>query len=275
MKRGARAISSALLLAGAASVLALPAAMAATYPSPGPNGSDEFGTAAERAAAYKVLGPLAISPLTGNLDTYMTVISAGGCPGGTNIILRAYGKGFPEAGENVIGNTEVAEYAFPTVDRMKAPLTITLEEARRKQPPGTKLSGVYTLKMDCQEAFPTKYTMVYGIYQGKLRIAPDGTYTALTTEKDLPRSPTPKAGTAAVDLGSKPQVSEEAVAAEEKELEAQKTKTLSDAAQASAEKDDSSSGTAAIAFGLVVLVLGGSTAAAVFARRSARVGAGR
>jgi len=275
VRRNSRTISAALLLAGAAGVLALPAAVAETYPSPGPNGSDEFGTAAERAAAFRVLGPLAISPHTGNLDTYLTVTTAGGCPGGTNIILRAYGKGFPEGGENVIGNTEVAEYAFPTVDRMKAPLTITLEEARRKQPPGTKLSGVYTLKMDCQEPFPSTYTMVYGLYQGKLRIAPDGTYTALTTEKDLPKEPTPKAGKAAVELASQPQVSDEAVEAAEKDLESEKAQNLGDATKASVEEPDSSSSTATIAIVLVALILGGSTTAAVLARRSTKVGAGR
>ena len=80
-----------------------------------------FPAAAARTDAFAdmpVLGALAISPTTGDVETPLTLTTAGGCPRGTNSITRVYGKGFPEDGENVIGNTEVIQFGSPPGDRM-------------------------------------------------------------------------------------------------------------------------------------------------------------
>lgn len=174
-----------------------------------------------------ILGPLAIEPASGNLLTYMKVTTAGGCPGGTNSITRVFGKGFPPGGENVIGNTEVIDFGNPAANRMVAPLTITIEEARLKMPPGTTLEGVYELKLNCQEPLPFEYDQLYGLYVGKLRIAADGTYTALTTAADLPATPAPKTGAAALALSSRPQVNQEAAALSAAQAAAQDLQAVS------------------------------------------------
>lgn len=152
----------------------------------------------------KVLGPLAVQPLSGDLFTYMKVTTAGGCPNGTNTITRIFGSGFPKYGENVIGNSAFTDFPSLDLDRMTMPLTITLDEALRRQPKGTKLKGVYELRVNCQEIMPESYDQIYGVYVGRIRIKADGTYFSLTAAKDLPKAPSPAAGAAARGLLTKP-----------------------------------------------------------------------
>lgn len=205
MSRSRRASTAALLIAVTA--LTAPSAGAATQPP------SEIKPPPE-----KVLGSLAVEPLTGDLFTYMKVTTAGGCPGGTNTITRIFGPGFPTYGENVIGNSAFTDFPNLDLDRMQMPLTITLDEALRRQPKGTKLKGVYELRVNCQEIMPETYDEIYGVYVGRIRIKADGTYSALTTAKDLPKTPSPAAGPAARGLLTKPAPEPAAIEAAAKKL---------------------------------------------------------
>lgn len=242
----------------------------------GAAGGPATGAAASGGASdppkEKVLGPLAIAPPTGDLFTYLTVTTAGGCPGGTNTITRVFGPGFPAGGENVIGNSEVIEFGSPPADRMVAPVTITLEEARLKQPAGTVLDGEYKLKLNCQEPLPSRYDQLYGLYVGSLRITPDGKYSALTTADDLPAKPRPTTGPAARALAERPPVDMELAA----EARAQAAAADAAAAQAAAQASPvrANSGGAVIPLLVAGSIIVATGAAVGLARRRAPKPAG-
>ncbi len=212
------------------------------------------------------LGPMAIEPRTGDIYTYMKVTTAGGCPGGTNSVTRIFGKGFPNYGENVIGNTEVFEFMGKVEGRMVAPLTITLDEAMSRQPQRPTLDGSYRLTFTCQEPLPTTYDMLYGYYEGYIKVE-NNKYTAITNPNDLPRTPTPKAGPAALALANSPQ------AGFDPEAEALQAAQAANTANAPAEADEGN-GSAALALGTVAVILLGATGSVVLAKRRATTGAG-
>lgn len=140
-----------------------------------------------------VLGPMALEPAKGNLQTYIKVTTAGSCPRGTNLVTRIYGPKLPEAGQNVIGNTYLYDYKVPPAEQIVTPLTITLAEVVERQPTPVTLDGVYRIWLQCQNADMDDFSINFGVFEGKLRIK-DGEYTALTTMADLPKNPTPKTG---------------------------------------------------------------------------------
>lgn len=140
-----------------------------------------------------VLGSMAIEPVTGDLETYMKVTTAGGCPRGSNTVTRIFGPKLPKAGQNVIGNNWVYDFGSPPADRMTSPLTITLEEVLERQPIPIVLDGTYQLRMQCQLPDPDDFAQNFGVFQSRLNIR-DGKYTALTTVANLPKTPSPLAG---------------------------------------------------------------------------------
>ena len=237
---------------------------------------------ADPFADQQVLGPLAIEPATGDLETYMTLTSGGGCPHGTNSITRIYGEGFPADGENVIGNTEVVELSGANPDRMSMPVMINLAEAVRRQAKPVTLSGGYTFKLDCQPPLPTKIEELYGVYVGKMTVT-DGRYTAITTPADLPDPPSPKMGAealAAPPMASPPPGAPDvdALAAAAKEREEESAKAAADKVTA----DKVAAGSAAsgggdllplaVGAGILVAGLGGVVA---YVRRPVREPSGR
>lgn len=238
----------ALLAAALAAVALVPAAAAGAVSTlDDPRIKEEF------------LGPMAIEPATGDIYTYMKVTTGGGCPGGTNSITRIFGKGFPNYGENVIGNTEVYEFMNKVEGRMVAPLTITLDEAMKRQPQRTALDGTYRLTFTCQEPLPTSYDMLYGYYEGYLKFD-NNKYTAVTKPGDLPKKPTPKTGPAALALASQPQANYDP------ELAAMDAAKAAEA-QLLAAQTDEPGGSAALAVSIIAGILVVATGGAVLARR--------
>jgi hypothetical protein len=151
----------------------------------------------------KVLGPLAISPTSGDLETPITLTTGGGCPQGTNTITRVFGPGFPAGGENVVGNSKTILYGSPPADRLVVPMTITIHEAARRQPRPVTLAGDYRLVLDCQVPLPKSELLAFGFYVGHLHIDNER-YTATTTDKDLPDPPAPRTGPDAAALTAAP-----------------------------------------------------------------------
>lgn len=234
------ALTAALALAGG---LSAPAAVAVDNPT-----------------EADALGRLAIEPLSGNLTTFMAFTTAGGCPDGTNIITRVYGPGFPSYGENIVGNTDITEFGSPTLDRLRIPSVISLEEARVKQPEGTKLNGRYQIAVTCMG----RLGPLFGSYVGELRIGSDGNYRAITTDKDLPSEPRPKSGAAAIELANNPGPAFDPVA-EARAAEEKRTADL--AALESVAQSDDSGGSASLAIGILAVILTGATGAVFISRR--------
>lgn len=162
-----------------------------------------IGTAApaaarEAPAPVPVLGPAAIAPVTGDLETPPTVTTAGGCPKGTNIVTQLYGKGFPPGGANVVGNVPTTDYGSPPAARMAIPFAITIKEAGRTvQAPYKPFTpvGDYQVVVTCQDPLPdASGRWTHGRFVGTIRIGTNGRYTALTTAASLPNPPRPAPG---------------------------------------------------------------------------------
>lgn len=149
--------------------------------------------AASDPAQDKVLGPMAIEPVEGNLESNIVFTTAGGCPKGSNSVTRIYGPSLPTDGQNVIGNTGLWGFGSPPADRMIAPMTITLQEVIERQDKPITLDGEYHVRMQCQLEFPDTILENFGVFEGFLEIH-DKKYTARTTAEDLPETPTPKTG---------------------------------------------------------------------------------
>jgi LPXTG-motif cell wall-anchored protein len=233
------------------------AAGAAEDPSPRPW---DLNISKDPRIKEELLGPMAIEPVTGDIYTYLKITTAGGCPGGTNSVTRVFAEGFPLYGENVIGNTEVAEYMTHVEGRMVAPLTITLDEAMKRQPKPTTLNGLARFTFTCQDPMPTSYDMLYGYYEGFVRFD-DDKYTAITTIKDLPKVPRPAPGPAALALASNPQANYDPAA------EAQEAADAAQLAANSSETGDGNGSAALVAAGVSVVLLGAGGAVLLVRRR--------
>jgi hypothetical protein len=237
--------------------------------------------AAAEADEGTVLGPLAIAPESGDLDTRITMTTGGGCPRGTNSIVKIFGAGFPADGENVVGNTETIEFGSPPADRMVVPMTITIAEAVRRQAAPPVLAGEYRLELDCQEPIPPDDWPHFGVYVGHLSVDGAGRWTAATTPSDLPEPPTPQTGPDAAALVPLPAAPEGAPAAVAQPRAAgggapSGGEDATDAVRASASGTDAdrpSDGSYPVAVGGGILLAG--LAAAVGFSRRARETAGR
>lgn len=238
-------------------------AAAADDPSPKPW---DLNISDDPRIEEELLGPMAIEPRTGDIYTYMKVTTAGGCPGGTNSVTRVFAEGFPLYGENVIGNTEVAEYMTQVEGRMVAPLTITLDEALRRQPKRTTLNGLARFTFTCQDPLPTSYDMLHGYYEGFVRFE-DNKYTAITTLEDLPKVPRPAAGPAAIALASNPQANYDP----ESEAAAAAARV---AAEGAAPEDDGGSAGLAVAVTAAIVLGAGGTVLLARRREASRAGSG-
>jgi len=136
----------------------------------------------------RTLGVAAVAPERGHYTTPITLTTAGGCPKGTNILTKIFGAGFPADGENVVGNEETTEYGSPPNGWLRVPLTITLQEAVRRQATQFQMTGDYRIVITCRDPLPSTGIYEYGNYVARLRFGSDGRYRALTTAADLPRS---------------------------------------------------------------------------------------
>jgi hypothetical protein len=139
-------------------------------------------------AEHRILGKAAVAPVRGDDTTPITLTTAGRCPQGTNILTKIFGTGFPGNGENVVGNQETTDFGSPPNDWLVVPLTITLQEAVRRQATPFRLTGDYRIVITCRDPLPSAGVYEYGDYVARLRFGGDGRYRALTTAADLPRS---------------------------------------------------------------------------------------
>lgn len=187
--------AAALLMTSGALLAGAPAAVAVeveVLPPVGPAAVDPKYPDAKKLQDL-VLGAMAIEPVTGDLESNIVFTTAGGCPYGSNSVTRIYGPKLPGDGQNVIGNTGLYGFGSPPADRMVAPMTITLQEVVERQEKPVELAGKYRVRMQCQLEFPDTIFENFGVYEGFLEIR-DGKYTALTTRKNLPATPSPRTG---------------------------------------------------------------------------------
>lgn len=118
------------------------------------------------------LGPLTISPKSGDIYSTLTMRTQGACPKGSNaVVARIYGPGFPERGQNVTG---VAPGNMSLQHGFSVLSLYTMKDLAAIPYPPVVYNGTYTVAVSCLDATGP----VYGQYVGRLTFAADGSFTA-------------------------------------------------------------------------------------------------
>lgn len=138
-------------------------------------------------AGAGTLGSLTLAPPTGADTTPISVRTSGGCPADApNIIVAVTGKGFPAAGQIVVGNTSAG---VSSSGPFSVALSDTLAVFAAQQPAPVPLDGVYELTLTCRTALDPASR---GTYTDTLFFSSPTTYT---TDAPTQPSPSPSAGT--------------------------------------------------------------------------------
>ncbi len=140
--------------------------------------SAAVGLGAGAAHAAEV-GTLSISPASGNNLTPITVGMSGPCPGGTNLVVKLYGSGFPAAGFNVVANSGQSTYPTNPAGGRQVPLSNHFQAFADAQSPPATLSGEYRLELTCRNSLapggPTNTG--FGEFNGRLNFSSPTTYS--------------------------------------------------------------------------------------------------
>ena len=142
-----------------------------------------------------VIGTLTFPPPTGVDATPMSVDTSAACPGGTNILGKVYGTGFPTAGYNVVSNTAITALQTNAAGGYVIPLGNTLQYYAAQQSPAATLSGKYDIVVTCR---PALGSTTYGDFSGSIWFTTPTTYqstdpstpTTVATTTTLAVSPT-------------------------------------------------------------------------------------
>ncbi|NHC14858.1 hypothetical protein [Motilibacter deserti] len=128
--------------------------------------------AAPPAAADEVeRRPLLVVPESGRDVSPMSLQTTGSCTlPATNVVGLVRGPGFPEAGQVVVGNTDVGVSSSAA---FSLPLGDTLRSYAAQQQPPAPLKGTYELVLSCRE--PLGPSLLE--YRAELVLPGDGTYT--------------------------------------------------------------------------------------------------
>jgi hypothetical protein len=139
-------------------------------------------------ASANTIGPLKITPVTGQVETAPVLVTSGPCPKAADaVIARIYGPGFPARGQNMTGvapgNTS-SKHAF-TVDA-----AYTMRDLAGIPYPPVVYDGKYTIVVTCRKLDDIKSL---GDFVGTIVFNSPTTYTS--AQGGTP-PPTPKPGIA-------------------------------------------------------------------------------
>jgi hypothetical protein len=133
-----------------------------------------------------VVGSLTVSPASGADSTPLTVTTSAGCPsGGTNVVVRVLGNGFPANGQVVVGNTDAG---VSQSQPFSVALSDTLKAFAAQQSPPATLSGTYTLSLRCQDVFGSSD---FGDFTGQITFTSPTTYVSGTGPTAAPTTAAP------------------------------------------------------------------------------------
>lgn len=150
------------------------------------------------SSSAAVVGSLTLTPASGADSTPLSVNTSAGCPsGGTNVVVRVLGSGFPTAGQVVVGNTDAG---VSQSQPFSVALSDTLKAFAAQQSPPATLSGTYTLSLKCQDVFGTTdfgdftgqitFTSPTSFVSGAAPTTPPPTTAPPTTAPPTTRPPT-------------------------------------------------------------------------------------
>ena len=144
------------------------------------------------AASAAEVGTLDILPNTGAPTTPIELVMSAPCPGGTNLIVKIFGAGFPEAGYNVVANSPQSSYQIDagTGGRL-VPLANTLRNYGDMQNPPVVFSGDYRLVLTCRNGLssggPTGTG--FGDFLGKLNFPNPTTFNEVAPPPPVDNTP--------------------------------------------------------------------------------------
>ncbi len=108
--------------------------------------------AAAPAANAAQVGTLSFDPGSGNNLTPTVLLMSGPCPGGTHLLVRLYGPGFPAAGFNVVANSGQATYPSIASGGRRVALSNHFQAFADAQSPPATLGGQYRLELTCRNS---------------------------------------------------------------------------------------------------------------------------
>jgi hypothetical protein len=136
-------------------------------------------------ASAQTLGPLKITPATGQVETAPVLWTSGPCPTAANaVIAKIYGPGFPVRGQNMTGDApgnESSKHAF-SVDA-----TYTMRDLAGIPYPPVAYLGKYTIVVTCRKLDDIKSL---GDFVGTMTFTTPTTYTTAQGGK-IPATPKP------------------------------------------------------------------------------------
>ncbi|GGJ12681.1 Ig-like domain-containing protein [Streptomyces brasiliensis] len=105
------------------------------------------------SASAAEIGTAVVDPATGFDDSGISLTTSGACPdSATNILVTVAGSGFPDEGQNVVGNSPITTYPTAPNGGMVVPLTQTMRDYANTAG-FTTLTGKYTFTVICRTAF--------------------------------------------------------------------------------------------------------------------------
>jgi hypothetical protein len=124
--------------------------LAATLVSVVGAGAFVLGTGGAEA---DVIGSMEVTPATGFDTSGIDFTTSGACPDTASyIIVSVKGKGFPDGGQNVVGNSPITTYHEAPNGGMEVPLTSTMRQYANTAG-FTTLEGRYDFTLTCRTAF--------------------------------------------------------------------------------------------------------------------------
>ncbi|MBB5869911.1 LPXTG-motif cell wall-anchored protein [Allocatelliglobosispora scoriae] len=142
-------------------------------------------------ASAATVGSLYVDPFDGVDTSRNNVVTSGPCPGGTNIITRMFGKGFPAAGQTVQINSPITQYSKTSSGGLIVPLLDTFQSFAGRQNPPVRLTGEYELRVSCVQRLLPGTSL--GDFSGRVRFGSPTAYTFLGVRPSLPPTPDPTA----------------------------------------------------------------------------------
>lgn len=96
-------------------------------------------------------GALAVLPARGTDQSALTLVTGSACPGGSNLLARITGKGFPAGGQNVVGNSPLTAYERTRTGGLRIPISLVLRDIGNLPSEPVRYEGAYQLTVVCRD----------------------------------------------------------------------------------------------------------------------------
>lgn len=96
-------------------------------------------------------GILSVLPAAGTDLTALTVVTGAACPAGSNIVANITGPGFPEAGQNIIGNSPTSAYEHTKAGGLRIPISLVLRDIGNLPEEPVRYAGTYRITVICRD----------------------------------------------------------------------------------------------------------------------------